>query len=98
MPAKAAGAALSIGVGASVGPEDPSVQIGANLGSMLGQWLRLSPDGAVHVSPGKVEIGQGILTALATIAADALEVERGRIRMVPPSTAFMSAFCSELVM
>lgn len=53
----------------------------------LGQWLRLSPDGAVHVSPGKVEIGQGILTALATIAADALEVERGRIRMVPPSTA-----------
>lgn len=53
----------------------------------LGQWLRLTPDGTVHVSPGKVEIGQGILTALATIAADALEVERGRIRMVPPSTA-----------
>ncbi|QTL02540.1 xanthine dehydrogenase family protein molybdopterin-binding subunit [Aquabacter sp. L1I39] len=52
----------------------------------LGQWLRLTPDGTVHVSPGKVEIGQGILTALATIAADALEVERGRIRMVPPST------------
>lgn len=53
----------------------------------LGQWLRLTENGEVHVSPGKVEIGQGILTALATIAADALEVDRGRIRMVPPSTA-----------
>jgi CIC family chloride channel protein len=43
-PAKAAAAALAIGTGASVGPEDPSVQIGANLGSMLGQKLRLSDD------------------------------------------------------
>ncbi|HTX90475.1 MAG TPA: chloride channel protein [Anaerolineales bacterium] len=43
-PAKALAAALSIGSGASVGPEDPSVQIGANLGSMFGQWLHLSDD------------------------------------------------------
>jgi len=32
---------LSLGAGASVGPEDPSVQIGSNLGSFLGQRLRL---------------------------------------------------------
>lgn len=44
IPAKAVAAALSIGSGASVGPEDPSVQIGANLGSMFGQWLRLSDE------------------------------------------------------
>ncbi|MES1245231.1 MAG: chloride channel protein [Acidobacteriota bacterium] len=44
MPAKAVAAAISLGSGASVGPEDPSVQIGSNLGSMLGQWLRLSDD------------------------------------------------------
>ncbi len=44
MPAKAVAAALSIGSGASVGPEDPSVQIGANLGSMFGQWFRLSDE------------------------------------------------------
>lgn len=44
IPAKALAAALSIGVGASVGPEDPSVQIGANAGSMLGQWLHLSDE------------------------------------------------------
>jgi CIC family chloride channel protein len=43
-PAKIIGAALSIGVGASVGPEDPSVQIGANLGSLFGRTLRLSDD------------------------------------------------------
>jgi CIC family chloride channel protein len=42
VPAKAVVSALSIGVGASVGPEDPSVQIGANLGSMFGQWLHFS--------------------------------------------------------
>jgi CIC family chloride channel protein len=44
-PVKVVAAALSIGSGASVGPEDPSVQIGANLGSMLGQVLHLSDDG-----------------------------------------------------
>lgn len=44
VPAKILAAALSIGSGASVGPEDPSVQIGSNLGSMAGQVLRLSDD------------------------------------------------------
>ena len=44
MPIKAALAAFSIGAGASVGPEDPSVQIGANLGSMFGQRLHLSDE------------------------------------------------------
>lgn len=44
MPAKALASALSIGAGASVGPEDPSVQIGASFGSMFGQWLRLSDE------------------------------------------------------
>jgi CIC family chloride channel protein len=44
MPAKAIASAVSIGSGASVGPEDPSVQIGSNLGSMLGQWFHFSED------------------------------------------------------
>lgn len=44
VPVKAVAAALSIGSGASVGPEDPSVQIGANLGSMLGDRLHLADD------------------------------------------------------
>jgi len=44
MPIKAIASALSIGSGASVGPEDPSVQIGANLGSLFGSKLRFSED------------------------------------------------------
>ena len=43
-PARTALAILSIGSGASVGPEDPAVQIGANLGSMLGQVLHMSDE------------------------------------------------------
>ncbi len=44
IPAKSVASAVSIGSGASVGPEDPSVQIGAGLGSMFGQVLHLSDD------------------------------------------------------
>jgi CIC family chloride channel protein len=43
-PVKTAAAILSIGSGAAVGPEDPSVQIGANLGSMFGQVFRMSDE------------------------------------------------------
>ncbi|MCC6614200.1 MAG: chloride channel protein [Anaerolineae bacterium] len=44
IPAKAVASALSLGAGASVGPEDPSVQIGANIGSWIGQGLHLSEE------------------------------------------------------
>ena len=43
-PIKTIAAVLSIGAGASVGPEDPSVQIGANIASMIGLKLRVSED------------------------------------------------------
>src|SRR3954451_19988306 len=52
----------------------------------LSSWIRISPEGHVVLSPGKVEIGQGIVTALAQIAANELEVEIGRVRMVRAST------------
>ena len=44
VPAKAIASALSIGSGGSVGPEDPSVQIGANLGSMFGALMHMSEE------------------------------------------------------
>jgi CO/xanthine dehydrogenase Mo-binding subunit len=53
----------------------------------LSSWLKFSPDGHVTVSPGKVEIGQGIVTALAQIAADELDVDLSRVQMVRASTA-----------
>ncbi|MGE5141629.1 MAG: chloride channel protein [Rudaea sp.] len=40
--ARIVGAVLTVGLGGSAGPEDPSVQIGAVLGSQLGQRLKLS--------------------------------------------------------
>lgn len=52
----------------------------------LSQWLRFLPTGVVEVCVGKVELGQGILTALAQIAADELDLSFGRIRMLPAST------------
>ncbi len=53
----------------------------------LSSWIRIVPEGHVVVSPGKVEIGQGIVTALAQIAADELDVDIARVRMVRASTA-----------
>ncbi len=58
-----------------------------NVNRRLAQWLRIRTDGVVEVYAGKVEIGQGIVTALAQIAAEELEVALERIRMVPASTA-----------
>src|SRR5579863_1567639 len=53
----------------------------------LSSWIRFAPEGEVTISPGKVEIGQGIVTALAQIAADELDVDIGRVRMVRTTTA-----------
>ena len=48
----------------------------------LSQWIDFTREGVVEISPGKVEIGQGILTALAQIAADELDVDLARLRFV----------------
>jgi CIC family chloride channel protein len=40
--ARVVGAVVTIGSGGSAGPEDPSVQIGATLGSIISQFFRLS--------------------------------------------------------
>jgi len=46
----------------------------------LDAWLDLSEPGVVAVSAGKVELGQGILTAFAAIAAHELDVDPARVR------------------
>jgi nicotinate dehydrogenase subunit B len=53
----------------------------------LDGWLRVGADGTVTVFTGKVELGQGILTALAQIVADELEVAAGRVRMISGDTS-----------
>ncbi|TMH91933.1 MAG: xanthine dehydrogenase family protein molybdopterin-binding subunit [Betaproteobacteria bacterium] len=49
--------------------------------------MHVHRDGTVSIYSGKVEIGQGILTALAQIAAEELGIAVERIRMVPADTA-----------
>ncbi len=45
----------------------------------LDQWVKFSAPGKVTVSTGRVEIGQGVLTAMRQIAADELDVALERI-------------------
>ena len=40
----------------------------------LDQWVKFTAPGKVTVSTGRVEIGQGVLTAMRQIAADELDV------------------------
>ena len=54
---------------------------------VLSQWLRFDSDGHVFVRVGKVELGQGILTALAQLAAEELAVPLAAVRMLPAHTA-----------
>lgn len=53
----------------------------------LDTWLRIDADGTVTVFTGKVELGQGIKTALARIAADELDVALARVRVHTADTA-----------
>src|SRR5258707_15181240 len=65
----------------------PKLPVSLAANPVLSSWVRFSPEGHVRVSPGKVEIGQGIVTAWAQIAADELDVDIGRVQMVRASTA-----------
>lgn len=68
-------------------PSAPKLPVSLAANSKLSSWVRFSSDGKVAVSPGKVEIGQGIVTALAQIAADELDIDMARVQMVRASTA-----------
>jgi len=52
----------------------------------LDAWLRINADGTATVFTGKVELGQGILTALRQIAAEELDLPLERIAMISGDT------------
>ncbi|HEY2135524.1 MAG TPA: molybdopterin cofactor-binding domain-containing protein [Xanthobacteraceae bacterium] len=54
---------------------------------MLDAWIRIDADGGATVFTGKVELGQGIVTALAQIAAEELDLPLARVRMISGDTA-----------
>jgi CO/xanthine dehydrogenase Mo-binding subunit len=54
----------------------------------LDQWLCIHADGRITMRTGKVELGQKIITALAVIAAEELDVDPGRITVRAADTGF----------
>jgi len=54
---------------------------------MLDAWLRINADGSATIFTGKVELGQGISTALAQIAAQELDLPLARVEMISGDTA-----------
>jgi nicotinate dehydrogenase subunit B len=52
----------------------------------LDGWIRINPDGSATIFTGKVELGQGILTALAQIAAEEIDLPLARVRMISGDT------------
>jgi len=57
-----------------------------NNNRMLSAWIAVHADGTATVMTGKVELGQGILTALSQIAAEELELPLARVKIVSGDT------------
>ncbi len=56
----------------------------------LSAWIRIqSEDQSVLLMIGKVELGQGILTAVVQVCADELDVEMARVKVVSGDTALV---------
>ena len=53
----------------------------------LDSWIAIGRDGTVTVKTGKVEIGQGVKTAVAQVAAEELDVSLNRVRVKTADTA-----------
>jgi nicotinate dehydrogenase subunit B len=52
----------------------------------LDAWIRINAEGSATIFTGKVELGQGILTALGQIAAEELDLPLSRIEMISADT------------
>lgn len=92
-------AALAIGSGQSLGPEDPSLQIGAGLASMLGRRLKLSRDKLRLIAP--VGAAAGLAAAFnAPISAVLFVIEEviGRWSAGILGSVVLSAISSVVVM
>jgi CIC family chloride channel protein len=92
-------AALAIGSGQSLGPEDPSLQIGACIASMMGRQMRLSRDRMRLIAP--VGAAAGLAAAFnAPISAVLFVIEEviGRWRAGILGSVVLSAVSSVVVM
>ena len=63
-----------------------TLPLSLNDNPILSQWVAFEQDGRVRIATGKVEIGQGILTAMTQIAAEELDVTVDQVRLVSGQT------------
>jgi nicotinate dehydrogenase subunit B len=78
--------AFSLDPTRSLAQEPPRLPGSLQTNRRLDAWLRINPDGTATVFTGKVELGQGILTALRQIAAEELDLPLERIAMISGDT------------
>ena len=64
---------------------DPELPTPLKAEPSLDRWIAIEP-GRIVAMTGKVELGQGILTALRLIVAEELDVDVARVRMVSAET------------
>jgi nicotinate dehydrogenase subunit B len=70
----------------ALGQEPPRLPGSLQGNRKLDGWIRINSDGTATIFTGKVELGQGILTALAQIAAEELDLPLARITMISGDT------------
>jgi H+/Cl- antiporter ClcA len=85
VPLKTVAAALSLGSGASLGPEGPSVELGSNIGSLLGQTMQFSSErirlligagGAAGLAAGFNAPIAGVFFALEVLLRDSYRTNK----------------------
>ncbi len=89
---KYVGGLLAIGAGLALGREGPSVQMGANIGSLLGRWFRRSPeDSRAWLAAGA---GAGLATAFNAPLAGGIFVLEELVRRFEPRMAIAALSAS----
>lgn len=66
----------------------PALPLSLTSNPTLDRWIKFEDDKTIRVASGKVEIGQGIVTALAQIAAEELDVPLDRVTLLSGSTEY----------
>ena len=82
--------ALSFSIPAEAQTPDPHAGPGLpgdlKTAPKVSSWLRIEAGGKVRLQVGKVELGQGILTAFAQLCADELDVDIKRLEIISGDT------------
>ena len=76
------------GGGEGSGPKDVRPDLPGSLSTQpqLDAWIRIAPNGHATVFTGKVELGQGIKTALMQLAIDELDLPNNSVTLVTADT------------